>query len=105
MRWVYILGCLREPFLKTGHTNAVFQTKGICPVLIDISKRSDNGKAIAGAKDFKKKAGNPSGLLEHLDGNDFKVLRRREHSLRNCFQIGEAQILGANHHQQKQSNH
>ena len=27
---------LCEPFLKTEHTKAVFQTKGICPVRIDI---------------------------------------------------------------------
>ena len=85
MRWVYILGCLREPFLKTGHTRAVFQTKGISPVLIDISKRSDKGKAIAGAKDFKKKAGKPSGVLEHFEGNDFKVLRTLSNEKRTQF--------------------
>ena len=45
----------------------------------DISKRSDNGKAIAGAKDFKKKAGKPSGVLEHFEGNDFKDLRTGLH--------------------------
>ena len=63
---------------------------------LDISKRSDNGKAIAGAKDFKKKVGKPSEVLEHFEGNDFKVLRTLSNGKRTQFRDLFSERRGTN---------
>ena len=53
------------PFLKIGHTIAVFQIFGITLVDIDNSKRIENGMAIVLASNFRNKAGKPSGDFDN----------------------------------------